>query len=107
MSRPNKMVKCVVCGKEIHYSKTLKIEHQVRKGVVVTGRACRNHQETVNYKKFLKESCDQSNAFNIAISALQSLKTTQTENPFRSHLCRRDVIKKILSIFWKLTKSVW
>ena len=91
MSRPNKKVKCVVCGETVHYAKTLYIELPKENigntKIVKTGRACRKHKQVKDFverkkRSFIKDECSKA--------------VLRTVEQFTDHLSIMEFLKLIM-----------
>ena len=74
MSRPNKQVKCIVCGEEVHYAKTWAVEIQKSPKVILKGRGCRKHKCVQVYVKKNKWCTQRHKLLNKIITTIKYLR---------------------------------
>jgi hypothetical protein len=71
--RPNRKVKCIVCDKTVHYAKTWYLEIDN-----TSGRACRYHNETINYRKQQQQLENEKEQLSLLLIKLLSRLSTIT-----------------------------
>lgn len=93
MSRPNKIVSCIICHKDVHYSKTLMVEVSKSEKVIVRGRACRKHKCVQVFSSRQKKIISRQNLLSVVIVKLNRMRDSYTKD---EHL--KSTLSEIITV---------